>query len=104
MCGFVQTVEELTDKCRTHSTELAKTVSQYSHTQEEVRQIRYVCVLCVLGILSLCSNMLPLICYNRTVVSELKEEVRRLILQEHEPTSGKSIFSGFYAHTQTQHD
>lgn len=44
--------------------------------------------------------MLPLICYNRTVVSELKEEVRRLILQEHEPTSGKSIFfSGLYAHT-----
>lgn len=40
---FVQTLEELTDSYRTHSTDLAKTVSQYSHTQEEVRQIRYVC-------------------------------------------------------------
>ncbi|XP_076582384.1 uncharacterized protein LOC143318201 isoform X2 [Chaetodon auriga] len=56
-----KTLEELTDSYRTHSTDLAKTVSQYSHTQEEVRQIR-------------------------TIVSELKEEVRRLILREHEPT------------------
>lgn len=43
MCVFVQTLEELTDKYRTQSTDLAKTVSQYSHTQEEVRQIRYMC-------------------------------------------------------------
>ncbi|XP_073332792.1 uncharacterized protein [Pagrus major] len=56
-----KTLEELTDSYRSHSTDLAKTVSQYSHTQEEVRQIR-------------------------TIVSELKEEVRRLILREHEPT------------------
>lgn len=55
-----KTLEELTDSYRTHSTDLAKTVSQYSHTQEEVHQIR-------------------------TVVSELKQEVRRLVLREHEP-------------------
>ncbi|KAA8589288.1 hypothetical protein FQN60_012653 [Etheostoma spectabile] len=52
-----ETLEELTDSYRTHSTDLAKTVSQYSHTKEEVRQIR-------------------------TTVSELKEEVRRLLLKE----------------------
>ncbi|XP_039985421.1 centrosomal protein of 112 kDa [Xiphias gladius] len=56
-----KTLEELTDSYRTHSTDLAKTVSQYSHTQQEVHQIR-------------------------TVVSELKDEVRSLILQEREPT------------------
>ncbi|XP_029003465.1 RNA-binding protein 25 [Betta splendens] len=54
-----KTLEELTDSYRTHSTDLAKTVSQYSHTQQEVRQIR-------------------------TAVSELQEEVRNLLLQEHE--------------------
>ena len=43
MC-FSQTLEELTGNYRTHSTDLAKTVSQYSQTQQEVRQIRYVCV------------------------------------------------------------
>lgn len=33
-------------------------------------------------------------------MSALKEEVRTLVLQEHEPTSGKSIFfSGFYSYT-----
>ncbi|TDH08347.1 hypothetical protein EPR50_G00096530 [Perca flavescens] len=52
-----KTLEELTDSYRTHSTDLAKTVSEYSHTQQEVRQIR-------------------------TTVSELKEEVRRLVLKE----------------------
>ncbi|XP_038572286.1 dynactin subunit 1 isoform X1 [Micropterus salmoides] len=56
-----KTLEELTDSYRTHSTDLAKTVSQYSRTQEEVRQIR-------------------------TTVSELREEVRRLVLREREPT------------------
>ncbi|KAM7388498.1 hypothetical protein PAMP_024668 [Pampus punctatissimus] len=52
-----KTLEELTDGYRTHSTDLAKTVSQYSQTQQEVRQIR-------------------------ATVSELKDEVRRLILRE----------------------
>ncbi|XP_039666688.1 general vesicular transport factor p115 isoform X1 [Perca fluviatilis] len=56
-----KTLEELTDSYRTHSTDLAKTISQYSHTQQEVRQIR-------------------------TTVSELKEEVRRLVLKECQPT------------------
>lgn len=50
LCAFVQTLEDLTDSYRTHSTDLAKTVSQYSHTQEEVRQIRYMCErVCVVG-------------------------------------------------------
>lgn len=40
---FVQILEELTDSYRTHSTDLTKTLSQYSHTQQEVRQIRYTC-------------------------------------------------------------
>nr|XP_019936850.1 PREDICTED: caspase recruitment domain-containing protein 14-like [Paralichthys olivaceus] len=56
-----KTMQELTESYRTHSTDLAKSVSQYSHTQEEVRQIR-------------------------TVVSELKDEVRSLTLREREPT------------------
>ncbi|KAK2835787.1 hypothetical protein Q5P01_016271 [Channa striata] len=56
-----KTLEELTESYRSHSTELAKTVSQYSHTQLEVRQIR-------------------------TTVSELKEKVRGLALREHEQT------------------
>ncbi|XP_044056769.1 NF-kappa-B essential modulator [Siniperca chuatsi] len=56
-----KTLEDLTNSYRSHSTDLAKTVSQYSHTQEEVRQIRI-------------------------TVSELKEEVRRLILREREQT------------------
>lgn len=76
-----KTLEELTDSYRNHSTDLAKTVSQYSHTQEEVRQIR-------------------------RDVSELKEEVRRLIIQEHQPTplmsahtSGKFLsFCSFNTH------
>lgn len=54
---FVQTLEELTESYRTHSTDLAKNVSQYSHTQQEVRQIRYMCeqvhvCMCVFGVLS----------------------------------------------------
>ncbi|XP_053177626.1 cingulin-like protein 1 [Scomber japonicus] len=56
-----KTLEELTDSYRAHSTDLARTVSQYSQTQQEVRQIR-------------------------ATVSELKEEVRTLILRG-EPTS-----------------
>ncbi|XP_035032101.1 nuclear matrix constituent protein 1 isoform X1 [Hippoglossus stenolepis] len=61
-----KTLEELTESYRTHSTDLAKTVSQYSHTQQEVCQIR-------------------------TVVSELKDEVRSLTLREHEPTTVLSV-------------
>ncbi|XP_034737388.1 uncharacterized protein LOC117950439 [Etheostoma cragini] len=74
-----KTLEELTDSYRTHSTDLAKTVSQYSHTQQEVRQIR-------------------------TTVSELKEEVRRLLLKECQPTplqsahtSGASLLPGSHS-------
>lgn len=44
-CTFVQTLEELTESYRSHCTKLANTVSQYSHTQEEVRRIRYVCLI-----------------------------------------------------------
>ncbi|XP_047443042.1 coiled-coil domain-containing protein 102A [Mugil cephalus] len=50
-------LEELTGSYRTHSTDLTKALSQYSHTQQEVHQIR-------------------------TTVSELKDEVRSLILRE----------------------
>lgn len=96
-------LEELTDGYRAHSTDLAKTVSQYSRTQEEVRQIRYVCVrmqVRVFWFLFLCFNVLQWIRHNRSVVSELKEEVRKRILREHEPTSGKSASSAsFHAHT-----
>ncbi len=118
---FVQTLEELTDSYRTHSTDLAKTVSQYSCTQEEVRQIRCVCVcmstrmyVYVWGFvsgLSVNSHVLQLISYHRTTVSELKEEVRRLILREREPTPllsahtlGKSLSLLQFSHTHTQPD
>ncbi|XP_068558489.1 general vesicular transport factor p115 [Cebidichthys violaceus] len=56
-----KTLEELTDSYRTHSTDLSKTFSQYSHTQQEVRQIR-------------------------TTVSDLKEEMKRLVLKERQPS------------------
>ncbi|XP_054458910.1 dynactin subunit 1 [Anoplopoma fimbria] len=56
-----KTLEQLTDSYRTHSSDLTKTLSQYSHTQQEVRQIR-------------------------TSVSDLKEEVRRLVLKESQPS------------------
>ncbi|XP_072295234.1 uncharacterized protein [Eucyclogobius newberryi] len=55
-----KTLEELTDSYRIHSTDLAKTSSQYSHTQQEVHHIR-------------------------ATVSELKDEVRNLVLRDHEP-------------------
>ncbi|KAM3618898.1 uncharacterized protein V6R79_000150 [Siganus canaliculatus] len=68
-----KTVEELADSYRAHSTDLAKIISQYSHTQQELRQVR-------------------------TIVSELQEEVRQLILRERQPaallsahTSGKCL-------------
>lgn len=38
----MQTLEELAESYRIHCTQLANTVSQYSHTQEEIRRIRYV--------------------------------------------------------------
>ncbi|XP_026161020.1 dynactin subunit 1 [Mastacembelus armatus] len=56
-----KTLEELTDNYRTHSTDLAKTVSQYSHTQQEVRQLR-------------------------ATVSQLKEELKSLIVRERDAT------------------
>lgn len=40
-CTFVQTLEDLTESYRSHCTKLANTVSQYSHTQQEVCRIRY---------------------------------------------------------------
>ncbi|KAK7888973.1 hypothetical protein WMY93_024533 [Mugilogobius chulae] len=55
-----KTLEELTDSYRIHSTDLAKTASQYSHTQQEVHQIR-------------------------ATVSELKDEVRNLVLRDVSP-------------------
>uniref|UniRef100_A0A3Q1EEX1 Trichohyalin-like n=1 Tax=Acanthochromis polyacanthus TaxID=80966 RepID=A0A3Q1EEX1_9TELE len=63
-------LEELTDSYRTHSTDLTKTLAQYSRTQQEVQQIR-------------------------TTVSELKDEVRNLVIREPTPllsahTSGAS--------------
>lgn len=86
---IVQTLEELTDSYRTHTTELAKTVSQYSHTQQEVRQIRYVCQHVSLStdfcLVFLLINV-HLMFYNRTAVSELNVEVRNLALREREPT------------------
>lgn len=73
---FFQTLDELTDKCRTQSTELVKTVSQYSQTKEEVRQIR-LCVCVRACVWELPARFLMwLICFNRAIVSELKEEVR----------------------------
>ncbi|KAF7661872.1 hypothetical protein LDENG_00251510 [Lucifuga dentata] len=54
-------LEELTDSYRTYSMDMAKTLSQYSHTEQEVHQIRL-------------------------TVSQLKDEVSDLILREHEPT------------------
>ncbi|XP_014072278.2 RNA-binding protein 25 isoform X1 [Salmo salar] len=58
-----KTLEELRDSYRNHSFDLAKTVSQYTHTEQEVCQIRI-------------------------TVSELKDEIRSLILRErhHTPT------------------
>ncbi|KAJ0065294.1 hypothetical protein NL108_007018 [Boleophthalmus pectinirostris] len=63
-----KTLEELTDSYRIHSTDLAKTASQYSHTQQEVHQIR-------------------------ATVSELKDEVRNLVLRDREPSPLLSIHS-----------
>ncbi|KAL2089485.1 hypothetical protein ACEWY4_014173 [Coilia grayii] len=54
-------LEGLTDSYRTHSFDLARTISQYQNTQQEVRGIR-------------------------VTVSELKDEVRGLILRDRLPT------------------
>ncbi|XP_062412636.1 uncharacterized protein LOC134102524 [Sardina pilchardus] len=56
-----KTLENLTDSYRTHSFDLARTISQYQNTQQEVRDIR-------------------------VTVSELKDEVRGLILRDRLPT------------------
>ncbi|XP_051952425.1 cingulin [Xyrauchen texanus] len=56
-----KTLESLSDSHRAHSFELARTVSQYQHTQQEVRDVR-------------------------VTVSELKDEVRGLILRDVLPT------------------
>lgn len=52
-----KTLESFTDSHRTHSFELARMVSQYQHTQQEVRDLR-------------------------VTVSELKDEVRGLVLRD----------------------
>lgn len=65
LCVF-QTLEELSDCYRVHNTDLAKTVSQYSHTQQEVHHIR-------------------------ATVAELKDEVKNLVLRDREPTSVFSV-------------
>nr|XP_054590425.1 general vesicular transport factor p115 [Nothobranchius furzeri] len=56
-----KTLSELTDSYKTHSSDLLKTLSQYSHTQQEMQQIR-------------------------SEVSELKDEMRSLGLQGHKQT------------------
>uniref|UniRef100_A0A672TAX8 ERC protein 2-like n=1 Tax=Sinocyclocheilus grahami TaxID=75366 RepID=A0A672TAX8_SINGR len=57
-----KTLESFTDSYRTHSFDLARMVSQYQHTQQEVRDLR-------------------------VTVSELKDEVRGLVLRETLPTA-----------------
>ncbi|XP_037530762.1 uncharacterized protein LOC119408001 [Nematolebias whitei] len=57
-----KTLAELTECCRTHRDDLVKTLSQYSHTQQELHHIR-------------------------TELSELKDEVRSLSSRGQEPTS-----------------
>ncbi|XP_017543967.1 RNA-binding protein 25 [Pygocentrus nattereri] len=61
-----KTLESLTDSCRTHSFELARIVSQYQHTQQDVRELRL-------------------------TVSELKDEVRGLILRDRLPTPAEVL-------------
>ncbi|KAL7888070.1 hypothetical protein AOLI_G00030440 [Acnodon oligacanthus] len=61
-----KTLESLTDSYRTHSFELARIVSQYQHTQQDVRELRL-------------------------TVSELKDEVRSLILRDRLPTPAEVL-------------
>ncbi|CAL8309087.1 unnamed protein product [Lota lota] len=56
-----KTLEQLTDSNRTHSLDLAKSATQHARTQQEVRQIR-------------------------VSVSDLRDEVSRLMLKEQRPT------------------
>ncbi|XP_028818556.1 uncharacterized protein LOC114769573 [Denticeps clupeoides] len=56
-----KTLESLTDNYRTHTFELSRTIAQYQHTQQEVRDIR-------------------------VTVSQLKDEVRGLILCDRRTT------------------
>lgn len=93
---FFQTLDELTDNCRTQSTELVKTVSQYSQTKEEVRQIRCASVCsCVCVWEFPASFLMLLIGFNRAIVSELKEEVR-CSARGHGPASRQTFPSSSY--------
>ncbi|KAM9848662.1 uncharacterized protein ACBR49_007968 [Aulostomus maculatus] len=65
---YERSCNELTDKYRTHSTDLAKALCQCSHTQQEVHHIS-------------------------TTVSELKQEVKCLMLRERGPTPSLSVHS-----------
>lgn len=98
---FLQTLDELTDKCRAQSTKLVKTVSQHSQTKEEVRQIRCVCV-CGFGRCCCFSILTSLICCHRTIVLELKEEVGRFSVGDCEPVLSK-VFPSSSFHSITQH-
>ncbi|XP_056459351.1 putative golgin subfamily A member 8I [Gadus chalcogrammus] len=59
-----KTLEQLTDTNRTHGLDLAKTETQHTRTQQEVRQIR-------------------------VSVSDLRDEVSRLMLREERPTPAR---------------
>ncbi|ROL52427.1 hypothetical protein DPX16_6111 [Anabarilius grahami] len=59
-----KTLESFTDSYRAHSFELSRMVSQYQHTQQEVRDLR-------------------------VTVSELKDEVRGLVLRDALPTPAR---------------
>ncbi|XP_029906092.1 general vesicular transport factor p115 [Myripristis murdjan] len=63
-----KSLEELTDSHRAHRFDLAKTVSQYTHTQQELQQIR-------------------------ATVSGLKDEVRNRMLQERQCTPLLSTYT-----------
>lgn len=43
LCSFKQTIQELTDCYKSHSSDLAK--SAFEYTQKEIRHIRYACLL-----------------------------------------------------------
>lgn len=40
---FVQTLGTITDSYRTHGFELSRVISQYQHTQQDLRDLRYAC-------------------------------------------------------------
>ena len=78
-------------------------LSIHTHKRRSARSGTCVSVcVCVWGLVLV--SHVAIICYNRTIVTELKEEVRRLILREHEPTpllsahtSGKFLFFSLLA-------